>query len=331
MKALVVEDTDAPIMIVNIPVPEPDSSQVRVKVIASGVNPLDIKIRTGKAPHARHQLPAILGMDMAGIVDAIGSDVRDFKIGDRVFGLTGGVGGHQGSLAEFQVVSSDLLAKVPENITLREAASIPLIFITAWEGLVDRANVKPGHKVLVHGGAGGVGQMVVQIAIAKGALVYATCKSKDAELIRKLGATPIDYEVISDEEYVNTYTNGENFDIVYDTVGGNVLDRSFNVVKTYTGHVVSCLGWGTHSIAPLSFRGATYSGVFTLLPLLTGKARKSHGRIMREASSLIAAAQLRVIQDPNFFDFSKVDDAHDYVMSGAAKGKVVIIISNDQN
>lgn len=331
MRALVVENIDAPIKIVNLPVPEPDSMQVRVKVVASGVNPLDIKIRAGKAPHARHQLPAVLGMDIAGIVDAIGSDVSDFKIGDRVFGLTGGVGGHQGSLAEYQVVSSDLLAKVPENLTLREAASIPLIFITAWEGLVDRANVKPGHKVLVHGGAGGVGQMVVQIAIAKGAFVYATCKKTDAELIRKLGAIPIDYAVTSEEQYVSTYTNGEGFDIVYDTVGGNVLDSSFNVVKAYTGHVVSCLGWGSHSLAPLSFRGATYSGVFTLLPLLTGKAHKAHGRIMRAASYLIELGKLSVIQDQKFFDFSHVNDAHDYVMSGIANGKVVINISDDQD
>ncbi|NMH65629.1 zinc-dependent alcohol dehydrogenase family protein [Shewanella salipaludis] len=328
MKAVIAEHIDAPLKSVLLTIPTPKPGEVRVRVAASGVNPLDLKIRAGQAPHAKHPLPAVLGMDMAGIVDSVGSEVDQFKQGDRVFGLTGGIGGHQGALAEYQVVDAALLAKVPESMSLREAASIPLIFTTAWEGIVDRANVSEGQSVLVHGGAGGVGQMAVQIAKAYGAEVYATGKAQDAETIRNLGATPIDFERTSVEEYLNQYTGGAGFDIVYDTVGGTVLDSAFESVKNYTGHVVSCLGWGTHSLAPLSFRGATYSGVFTLMPLQTGKARAHHGHIMQQASKLVENSQLRVIQDPNKFDLSQVNEAHGHVMAGRAKGKVVITIAD---
>jgi NADPH2:quinone reductase len=129
-----------------------------VRIKASGVNPLDLKIRSGSAPHARHPLPAILGMDLAGIVEQVGPGVTGFKAGDEVYGLTGGIGGLQGSLAEFAAVDADLLARKPSSLDMREAAAVPLVVITAWEGLVDRANVQAGQTVLIHG-AGGVGQM----------------------------------------------------------------------------------------------------------------------------------------------------------------------------
>lgn len=327
MKAVVVEQANAPLELTSLPVAEPGPNEVRVKVVASGVNPLDLKIAAGKAPHAKHPFPAILGLDSAGIVDAVGGNVTRFKVGDAVYGLTGGVGGVQGSLAEFIVADADLLAPAPKSIDLRQAASIPLIFITAWEGMVDRAKVSSDKTVLVHGGAGGVGQMAVQIAKAFGADVYATGNASSQETIRELGATPIDYNAQTVDEYVQEHTGGEGFDIVYDTVGGEVLDNSFKAVKTYVGHVVSCLGWGTHSIAPLSFKGATYSGVFTLLPLLTGAGRAHHGEIMQEATKLVEDGKLRVLQDPSHFKLSQANEAHEYQASGKARGKVVIDIS----
>ncbi|WP_428623098.1 zinc-dependent alcohol dehydrogenase family protein [Sedimenticola sp.] len=328
MNAVVAEQIDAPLESIQLPIPMPGPGQVRVKVVASGVNPLDIKISSGKAPHAQHPFPAVLGLDSAGIVDLVGSRVDQFQPGDRVYGLTGGVGGHQGSLAEYQVVDADLLAKAPESISLREAASIPLIFITAWEGLVDRARVSKGQKVLVHGGAGGVGRMAIQIARAHGADVYATGRDRDANPIRELGATPINFEVTTVEAYVNQYTDGEGFDIVYDTVGSEVLDNAFKAVKAYTGHVVSCLGWGTHSLAPLSFKGATYSGVFTLMPLLTGKARAHHGEIMRQAAKLVDSGQIGVFQDSSRFGLSQINQAYQHVIAGLARGKVVIDVAD---
>ena len=173
MRAAIVETQNGPFRIVDVARPEPAKGEVLVRIQASGVNPLDTTIRAGAAAHARHPMPAILGLDLAGAVAAVGEGVTGFRVGDEVFGLTGGGGGHQGSLAEFAAVDARLLAPKPSNISMREAAAIPLVFITAWEGLVDRAHVGAGERVLVQGGAGGVGHMAVQIARAFGAEVFA--------------------------------------------------------------------------------------------------------------------------------------------------------------
>ena len=180
--------------------------------------------------------------------------------------------------------------------------------------------------MLVHGGAGGIGHVAVQIAGARGAEVFATSSPARMEAVERLGATAIDYTTAAVEEYVAKYTGGEGFDVVFDTVGGPVLDASFASVRTYTGHVLSALGWGTHSIAPLSFRGATYSGVFTLLPMLTGRGRDHHGEILREAAALADAGALKPLLDSRRFTLATVADAHAAVESGTAQGKVVIDI-----
>lgn len=327
MKAALATAANTPLTLSQLPVPQPKANEVLIKVIASGINPLDLKIAAGAAPHAKQPFPSVLGMDTAGIVEQVGAEVDGFKIGDRVYGMVGGIGGYQGSLAEYQAIDAALLARAPDNLPLAQAASLPLIFITAWEGIVDRAQVSEGKTVLVHGGAGGVGHMAVQIARAFDAKVFATGLAKDAETIRSLGATPIDFTTNSVEQYVEEHTGGRGFDIVYDTVGGEVLDNAFKAAKTYVGHVVSCLGWGTHSIAPLSFRGATYSGVFTLLPIQTGIGRDHHGHILAQATQLVESGQLRVRQDPRQFTLTEVNEAHQYVNSGSAEGKVAVSIS----
>lgn len=272
MQAAVLEAPNAAFRVTGVPRPVPGAGQVLIRVIASGVNPLDLKIRGGEAAHARHPLPGILGIDLAGMVESVGAGVSAFHPGDEVYGMTGGVGGLAGSLAEYAAVDAALLAHKPVNLGMREAASLPLVFITAWEGLVDRANVHAGQTVLVQGGAGGVGQLAIQIARALGATVYATEGGGRAAMIEELGATAIDSSQVSVEDYVAMHTAGRGFDIVYDTAGGASLDNSFKAVARF-GHVVSALGWGTHALAPLSFRAATYSGVFTLLPLLTARGR----------------------------------------------------------
>jgi NADPH:quinone reductase-like Zn-dependent oxidoreductase len=241
--------------------------------------------------------------------------------------MTGGVGGHQGSLAEFAAVDADLLAPKPANLTMREAASLPLIFITAWEGLVDRANVQAGQKVLIQGGAGGVGHIAIQIARARGAEVYATDSGANSPYIEQLGAIPINYHTMSVEDYVATYTNGKGFDIILDTVGGSTLDASFQAIRRF-GHVVSILGWGTHSLAPLSFRAATYSGVFTLLPLLTGEGRDHHGEIMRQATQLAEAGKLVPRVDQRHFTLETVGEAYQAIRDRDASGKLIVNIAD---
>lgn len=306
--------------------PRPSAGEALVRIHASGVNPLDTKIRAGAAAHARHPFPAILGMDLAGVVESVGPGVTKFAIGDAVYGMAGGVGGVQGSMAQFAAVDADLLARKPRNLSMREAAALPLVVITAWEGLVDRAGTRTGHRVLVHGGAGGVGHVAVQIARALGAKVFATASPAQFQVVRSYGATPIDYTSTSVEQYVDEYTAGEGFDVIYDTVGGAVLDASFTAAKAYEGHVVSCLGWGTHKLAPLSFRAATYSGVFTLMPLLTGRGRAHHGRILEAACTMVEAGKLTPMLDPRTFDLDSAHQAHAAVESGSAEGKIVIDI-----
>ena len=323
MHALMVDAVDAPLRLTTIPKPVAGAGQVLVRIKASGLNPLDAKVRAGQAAHARQPLPAVIGVDLAGIIEAVGSAAGEWQVGDEVYALATGIGGAQGSLAEYAVVDARLLAKKPQVLSMREAAVLPLVLITAWEGLVDRAQVGLGHKVLIQGGAGGVGHVAVQLAIAYGADVYATGSAKHRATIEGLGATFIDYQQHSVEDYVSQHTAGEGFDIVYDTVGGETLDASFRAAKTYHGHVVSCLGWGQHSLAPLSFRGATYSGVFTLLPLLTGKGREHHGQILAEAAWLIDAGKLKPIMDPRHFDRHMANAAYDLLASGA-QGRLAI-------
>jgi len=329
MLAAIAESAQAPLAVRQIDRPVPAKGQVLVRVHAAGVNPLDTKIAAGAGAHARQALPAVLGLDLAGTVIELGEAVEGFTLGQEVFGMPGGIGGAQGTMAEYIAVDARLIASKPTTLDMREAAALPLVFITAWEGLVDRANVRAGQRVLIHGGAGGVGQVAVQLAKARGADVYATGSAASLDFIRSLGATAIDYQAQSVEDYVEHYTAGEGFDIVYDTVGGSTLDASFKAVKPYTGHVLSCLGWGQHSLAPLSFKSATYSGVFTLAPLLTGKGREHHGAILREAAALANAGQLTIRVDQQHFELPEVNEAFRQVAEGRGKGKTVIQLVNE--
>ena len=324
MKAAVLEAHGAPFRLAAVARPVAGADEVLVRVAASGVNPLDLKIREGAAGHARQKPPAILGLDLAGTVVATGPGVTRFRTGDEVFGMTGGVGGHQGSLAQYAAVNADLLALKPANFSMREASVVPLVFITAWEGLVDRMAVRAGQAVLVLGGAGGVGQMVIQIARARGATVFATGSASSKETIESLGAGFIDRsEAI--EAFVMRLTGDRGFDLVYDTVGGSSLDGAFAAVRRF-GHVVSALGWGTHALAPLSLRAASYSGVFTLLPLLTGEGRRHHGEILSEATRMAEAGQLSPSLDPRRFTLDGLDEAYRLIAEGRARGKLSIDI-----
>lgn len=308
--------------------PVPAAGEVLVRVAASSVNPLDIKIREGVAGHAQVRPPFVLGIDLAGVVEGRGDGAERFAIGDRVFGMTGGVGNRQGSLAEYAAVDQRLLAKAPERLPLREAAALPLAAITAWEGLIDRAGVQEGDLVLVHGGAGGVGSVAVQLALSRGARVSATAGPAGSAYVESIGAAPIDRGTPI-VDVVAAATGGVGFDVVFDTVGGAVLDDSFAAVRRYTGHVVSILGWGVHSLAPLSFRGATYSGVFTLLPLLTGEAVEHHGEILEAVAQLVDSGWIAPRVAPEHFDLSAVNAAHRLTAAGGAGGRVVVDIAGD--
>jgi NADPH:quinone reductase len=324
MKALVVDAANGPLNLVEIPRPSPGPGQVLVEIHASGINPLDLKIRSGSASHAWHPFPAILGMDMAGVVREIGAGVDTFRPGDQVYGMTGGVGGVQGSLAQYTAVDARLLATKPHNLSMREAAALPLVTITAGEGMIDRVGVEAGQTVLVIGAAGGVGHIAVQLARLRGAHVFGVDRVEAADYLASIGATPI-ARGTPVETYVRELTQDEGFDIVFDCVGA--LDDAFKVVRRL-GRVTSSLGWGTHSLAPLSFKCASYSGVFTLLPLLTGEARQGHGHILSEAAKMVEIGKLVPRLDDRRFAFHQAESAHDLVRSGAATGKVIVELTD---
>jgi NADPH2:quinone reductase len=329
MQAAILDSHGAAFRIADVSLPPPARGEVRVRISASGVNPLDIKIHAGAAKHARHPLPAILGLDLAGTVDAVGEGVVRFRSGDEVYGMTGGVGGVQGSLAEYAIVDADLIAMKPSNLTMREAAALPLSVITAWEGLVDRMAIEAGETALIQGGAGGIGHIAIQIARALGAKVFATGSLCSKDKIEALDATFIDRnEPVAD--YVARLTNGDGFDRVYDTAGGAALDASFQAVRRF-GHVASCLGWGSHALAPLSFKGASYSGVFTLMPLLSGIGRHHHGEILTAAAALVEAGKLLPMLDPRRFTLAKACDAYRALKASSGHGKVVVDIDDSRS
>ncbi len=327
MRALILDNYEtAQFRSAQIDKPTAGAGEVLVRIVASGVNPIDYKIRTGQAPYAMPELPAVLGTDLAGVVEAVGEGVTTFKAGDEVYGLTGGVRGLQGSLAEFAAVDARLLALKPKNLSMREAAALPLVALTAWEGLVDRAKVQAGQKVLVQGGAGGVGHLVVQLAVAHGAEVFATVRSHGVETVRRLGATPIDVTTTSVADYVAEHTDGKGFDIIYDTIGGPALDSAFEAIAHY-GHIASCAAFGEHALATGSLRCATLSGVFVLLPMLTGERRAHHGDVLRQVTQLVEAGRVAAIVDARRFDLDSAMDAHALVEQGGAQVKVVIDVA----
>ena len=327
MMAAIARSSSESIQVCSIARPIAQPGQVLVRIQASGVNPLDIKIYAQAAAHARQPLPAILGLDLAGVVEAVGPGVERFRRSDEVYGMTGGVGGQPGTLAQFAAVDADLLALKPRNLSMRESAALPLVFITAWEGLVDRAAVRAGQTVLIHGGAGGIGQIAVQLANSVGATVFATGSARQRDQIEGLHATFIDYTSERVSDYTARLTGGAGFDVIFDTVGGATLDASFEAVRRF-GHVVSALGWGTHALAPLSFRAATYSGIFTLLPLLTHEGRAHHGEILEAAARLVEAGKILPHLDPRRFTLESVGEAYAALTSRTARGKLVIDVGD---
>lgn len=234
MRAMSIERQGGPDVFkeVSVPVPAPSANQILIKVAATSVNPIDCKLRAGAAriPLA---LPAILGFDVSGKVVETGAGVRDFAVGDEVYGAGETAGGH-GSYAEYYLLDEKLAARKPENLSHLEAAAMPLAGGTAWEAMVSRSRLKVAETVLIHAGAGGVGSHAVQIARACGAVVIATCSADNAGLVRRLGADhTIDYREQDFIQAVNEVTGGRGVDVFFDTVGGETLAQSLEVLKEF--------------------------------------------------------------------------------------------------
>jgi len=310
----------------DIPKPKLALGTVLVRVAATSVNPIDLKIRKLRLAFSPN-LPAILGMDMAGTVEAVGDGVTGFKAGDAVYGWPGGVVGMPGCLAQYVLADPRLIAKKPAELSFIQAAALPLVTLTAWEALFDRANVRAGQHVLIHAGTGGVGHVAVQLAKAFGVRVAATVSSPEkAQIAETFGPDEIiNYRKESVEEYVLRLTGGKGFDAVLDTVGGKNLDDSFAACRP-RGTVVSTNTRATHDLSPMHAKGLTLAVVFSLLPLLTGQGRERCGEILTRAAELSDEGRLRPLLAGPAFPLEHVAQAHDFLDSGQAVGKVIVEI-----
>jgi NADPH:quinone reductase-like Zn-dependent oxidoreductase len=207
-----------------LPWPQPKDDEILVRVEAASINPVDAKIREGKFPKVGDDdLPVTLGRDLSGVVESCGPTIHNVKKGDAVFAL---LGYDRGSYAQNVLAKPEEWARKPSNLSHVEAAAVPLAAMTAWQGMIDQGGLKSGDRVLIHGGAGGVGHLAIQIAKSKGAWVATTCSGDDLDFVRGLGADQaIDYKTEKFEERLS------DIDLVYDLVAGETQERSFKVLK----------------------------------------------------------------------------------------------------
>jgi NADPH:quinone reductase-like Zn-dependent oxidoreductase len=304
----------------DVPVPSVGPRQVRVRVHATAINPLDYQIRRGD--YADYvQLPAIIGHDISGVVEEIGSDVREFRVGDEVY-YTPKIFGGAGSYAEQHVADVELVGRKPKNLTHVEAASLTLVGGTVWEALVQRAQLKVGETILIHGGAGGVGTIAIQVAKAIGARVITTARCSNHEFARSLGAN----EVIdhSSDDYVSAVaklTQGQGVDVVFDTIGGDTLTKSALVVGD-GGRVVSIVDIAQpQNLIEAWGKNAAYHFVFT---------RQNRGKL-DALTSLIERRLIKPVIGATL-PLARMAEAHELLENGGARGlrgKVVIDVSGE--
>ncbi|SEK46129.1 NADPH:quinone reductase [Aquimarina amphilecti] len=304
--------------------PTAKSGQVLIKISASSINTVDTMIKNmGTDLPFSPATPAILGMDFAGTIEQLGEGVNEFSVGDEVYGCIGGLADLQGTLAEYVAADSKLIARKPKNLTMKEAAAIPLVGITAYEGLI-RANVSKGQKVLVHGGTGGVGHLAVQIAKHFGADVYATGGAeKQMEIIESYGAKAINYKTENVEDYVKKHTNGLGFDVVYDSVGGDNMLKSFEATAL-NGQITTTVSLCNIDLSAMHFKGLSLHVVFMLIPMLHDYKREQHGEILRHIAKIAEAGDLKPLLDEKQFSLKNVGDAYARLESKNAIGKVVV-------
>ncbi|MEM1434229.1 MAG: zinc-dependent alcohol dehydrogenase family protein [Pseudomonadota bacterium] len=327
MKAMVLNayGDNAPFELSDVPKPEATAGHVVVRIAATSVNTVDTMIRRlgQEGLSLSPALPALLGMDFAGTVESVGPGVTDFVPGDEVYGCAGGLADLPGALAEYLRADTRLIARKPASLSMREAAALPLVGITAFEGL-RRANVRDDQTVLVHGGTGGVGHVAVQLAQALGAKTYATVSSRDQfAIIESYGAIPINYREDSPQDYVDTHTAGSGFDVVYDSVGGANMTNSFEAAGL-NGSVVTTVAMTELDLTVAHFKGLSIHVVFMLIPMLYNHRRSEHGKLLAELAGIVDAGTLAPLLDSSQFSLANVGDAYAHLESGTATGKVVI-------
>jgi NADPH:quinone reductase len=310
-----------------LPKPSAIAGQVLVRIHATSVNTADLMARSmGDDLFFVPKFPAVLGMDFAGVVEEVGPGVNGLAVGDEVYGCAGGVRGHGGAMAEYIAADAQLVVKKPRSLSMVEAAALPLVSITAWQGLFDRLDIRAGQQVLVHGGAGGVGHVAVQLAVAAGAKVSATGTGQgQLAVIAKLGAIPIDYVTEGPEQYVARITNGQGFDAVFDTVGNANIVPSLQAARL-NGAVATTVALSPVDLTVAHVKGLTLHVVFMLIPMLHDLGKARHTEILQEVATWVDQGKVRPIVDSKHA-LEHAAKAHARLESGQAIGKVVIAVA----
>jgi NADPH:quinone reductase len=314
-----------------LPTPElPDESHCLVRLSAAGVNPLDCRVRRLNMYHPNH-FPSVLGCDGAGTVERVGSACSRIRAGNEVFFFNGGLGGPQGgTYAQYAVVHEAYLAPKPGNISMQEAAALPLVLITAWESLVYRGAIEPGHRVLIHGGAGGVGHIAVQLARFLRARVAATVSGKEkADFVRSLGAErTIDYKQEDFVAAAKAWTDGDGVDIVLDSIGGETFLRAFDAARIY-GRVITLLSTPIDLAHANKARARNliigYEGMAAPSAIGNHRARVAQTRILEQGTKLIEHGRIKVTVS-DALPLERAAEAHALIEQGHVQGKIVLTI-----
>ncbi|WP_457253956.1 NADP-dependent oxidoreductase [Pedococcus sp. P5_B7] len=328
MRAFVVKQYKGPLEEADVPEPVVGEQDVLVQVQAAGLNLLDEKIRTGEFKQIlRYELPQILGNDVAGTVIGVGAMVHGFKLGDKVYARP--AKDRIGTFAERIAIAEADLALKPASVSLEEAASLPLVALTAWQALVERGNLQPGQRVLIHGGAGGVGTIAIQLAKHLGAMVATTSSRSDADFLCALGAdVVIDYRSQDFEQLLDGY------DLVLDTVGGETLQKSLHVLRP-GGKVIGIAGPPDSAFA--RELGANPLLRLVMTALSSGVRRQARhlgvtyeflfmrasGDQLRQITDLVDAGAVRPVVG-RVFDFDHTVQAVQSLGKGRIRGKALI-------
>lgn len=283
--------------------PSPNADDILVKVHNIGLNPIEWKVRNGLGEAFGMKLPIFLGTEISGIVEEVGADVKRFKVGDEIFGNVNMIRG--GGYAEYVLAKESEIAHKPKNVDFVNAAAIAVGALTSWKAIFTTGNLNSGQKVLIHGAAGGVGSMGVQLAKAKGAYVYATGSGKNEDFIKELGADEfIDYTKTKFEDVA------KDVDVVLDTVGGETQTRSFEVLKK-GGFLVSL-------VAPPSPELAEKYGVKATM-IQSGP----NGELLEELAKFVEAGKVKAHVE-TVLPLSEIKKAHELSESGRTRGKIVL-------
>jgi NADPH:quinone reductase-like Zn-dependent oxidoreductase len=304
MKAAVIREYGAPIEISDIPQPALLADSVLIEVHAASVNPVDGIVQAGYLKEMMPiTFPFTMGFDISGVVVEVGAQVSKFKKGDNVFSRPNGM--QAGTIAEYAVIKEEELAIKPSNISHQEAASIPLVGLTAWQAMVAKGSLQKGQKILIHAGSGGVGTLAIQMAKHLGAEVATTTSAVNAEMVKNLGAdVVIDYKTQKFEEELSDY------DLVFDMLGGEIMEKSFKILKK-GGCLVSIKGEDSKGLAEQY--GVRFEAFF-MWP---------SGEMLSKLAQLISDGALKPVIDSTF-SIDQVQEAYDYLQGGRAKGKIVI-------